>query len=410
MVAEFISCVLSCLRLAVPLAVTIAIAVAPTRAFAQAATDHDKTRFPLTGRHQRVACESCHPPSAASRQWTGVPRDCRGCHGDRRNHRGELGNKCERCHDTTGWSSIRYTRAQHRFTLEGTHDRPCASCHRGGARLISLQAGCRDCHLQPHTGTSAACTTCHNRDSWKQVSFRHAQDPSALGGKHRTATCAGCHPSFQFAGKSSRCDSCHLPDLPHENIGACDGCHSSLGWRKLTLAPAAAGPRGRYAVNRAFDHLAHRKKVTARGGRTTCAPCHTAFKGPRPRGRPTMESCESCHDGTTAFAALGTRCSRCHPTPPAARTTSLPELPPAVPFQHQTHNRLKNMVCGRCHTLTSSSTSEAGRVGRNDHEPCTHCHGIEFRSPGSPLCLTCHAGNEPFAPNPLLPNPRVGEP
>ena len=50
---------------------------------------HDKpfTDYALTGKHQKVACEKCHPalevaPGLASRRYKPLPRACEGCHAD----------------------------------------------------------------------------------------------------------------------------------------------------------------------------------------------------------------------------------------------------------------------------------------------------------------------------------------
>jgi len=39
--------------------------------------DHARTRFPLTGAHGRVSCESCH----VSGEMASTPRTCVACHG-----------------------------------------------------------------------------------------------------------------------------------------------------------------------------------------------------------------------------------------------------------------------------------------------------------------------------------------
>ena len=48
--------------------------------------DHSQTRYPLDGKHVRVACARCHAPSTGSRapdlwQFQGVATACAGCHG-----------------------------------------------------------------------------------------------------------------------------------------------------------------------------------------------------------------------------------------------------------------------------------------------------------------------------------------
>lgn len=398
--------------------------------------DHSKTRFPLLGKHQKVPCESCHPPSQGTRVWKGVPLDCHGCHSDRRTHKGSLGTSCERCHDVSGWKSISHTAAQHRFPLVGNHDVPCASCHVKGAHLTA-KVGCADCHEQKHRGTRLACNTCHNVDKWKTVSYtQHTYNPELLPGKHRTATCLGCHPKFRFnnSSKTAPCESCHEKDRRHEDLGACKSCHSPLSWSKVTpnltvattqrdgagpdrppvppgqvtsgppergrveQSPTAAQQSGLFRTKAKFEHAPHARLVQARGLEPTCTPCHGGT-GAQFQARPKMQTCESCHDGKKAFDALGTQCSRCHEAPPGTQLMTLP-LPPKT-FQHAAHRprNVKIDDCTSCHGV--GVDLDKVQAGRDQHRPCQECHAAEFRTAGQGICLSCHLRNDPFRPNPL---------
>lgn len=62
--------------------------------------DHARTNFPLTGKHKRVACETCH-----TRTLIGTPRDCIACHKKDDVHRGRRPD-CAACHTTNRWSEI----------------------------------------------------------------------------------------------------------------------------------------------------------------------------------------------------------------------------------------------------------------------------------------------------------------
>lgn len=67
--------------------------------------DHGlRTRFPLEGSHEGLACDACHvrpaPPG-------GMRSDCRSCHERDDIHRGGLGDGCGRCHETTQWTEVR---------------------------------------------------------------------------------------------------------------------------------------------------------------------------------------------------------------------------------------------------------------------------------------------------------------
>ncbi len=62
--------------------------------------DHNKTAFPLTGKHKTVACENCHKTTLKD-----TPHQCIDCHKKDDVHRGRR-PKCENCHVTTNWGTI----------------------------------------------------------------------------------------------------------------------------------------------------------------------------------------------------------------------------------------------------------------------------------------------------------------
>lgn len=64
------------------------------------AFDHAKTRFPLVGKHKRVACEQCHKTTLKD-----TPKDCIACHKKDDVHRGRRPN-CAKCHTPVNWGTI----------------------------------------------------------------------------------------------------------------------------------------------------------------------------------------------------------------------------------------------------------------------------------------------------------------
>ena len=128
--------------------------------FARVVFDHDRTRFPLEGGHQRVACRSCHAGrdvAGARVRFQGTPTACTSCHGDP--HDGQFARaspplQCAQCHSVLGWSRVAFDHDRARFKLEGAHRAlACGACHkteiRAGRRVVRfkpLPVTCEGCH------------------------------------------------------------------------------------------------------------------------------------------------------------------------------------------------------------------------------------------------------------------------
>lgn len=63
--------------------------------------DHDRTAYPLTGRHRVAPCSECH----TNPNWTGVRGDCVTCHAFNRPRTQDHLTRvtCDDCHSTTSW-------------------------------------------------------------------------------------------------------------------------------------------------------------------------------------------------------------------------------------------------------------------------------------------------------------------
>lgn len=151
-------------------------------AFALVGFSHDRTRYPLTGAHQRVACGGCHRMETrqfpggrgTATHFTGLGTTCVSCHTDV--HRGEVSASCESCHSTQTFTVRDYT-------------------HRNARALRSFFAGrhntaaCRDCH-KPSAASPAGAAL---------MSFR------------TTTTCVSCHTDVHRGALGPRCETCHRP-------------------------------------------------------------------------------------------------------------------------------------------------------------------------------------------------------
>jgi Cytochrome c7 and related cytochrome c len=143
--------------------------------------DHQRdSRYPLTGKHGKVACEKCHFVSPGSKdsvngkpvvRYRPLDQKCSSCHPDihlgQFARRGELA-ECERCHATDDWKRLKFTHAPPftTYLLEGQHAQvKCEGCHQqvlveGKAdgkplrpvRYRPLPRACEGCHADFHKG------------------------------------------------------------------------------------------------------------------------------------------------------------------------------------------------------------------------------------------------------------------
>ncbi len=115
-------------------------------AWDQATFDHNKTNFPLTGKHAQVACEQCH----VNNTFKGLSATCVSCHEDPVFHRGAFGTDCASCHSTNAWQPAKY---------RGSHPR---IADEGGVGINHGHTTCRTCH--PNTVYDYTCLACHSNN------------------------------------------------------------------------------------------------------------------------------------------------------------------------------------------------------------------------------------------------------
>lgn len=145
------------------------------------AFDHVRTRFPLTGRHQNVACQDCH----ASKRFKDAARECYACHLKADKHKLKFGERCEQCHNTRTWGAwdFNHTKQTH-YPLTGRHARvACEACHTRaapkGQAIADISSRCVSCHQAQdvHDGQfGALCEQCHSVTGWNQIKSRLGQN------------------------------------------------------------------------------------------------------------------------------------------------------------------------------------------------------------------------------------------
>jgi len=194
--------------------------------------DHDKdTKFALRGKHRDLECSSCHRGNLATEN---LSMQCAACHQPDDVHKGQEGDKCERCHQEQGWSNkVVFDHDLTRFPLIGMHAAaPCEECHLSSA-FKQTATTCFSCHKQDdkHESTlGTACGRCHNPNDWRLLRFNHDTDTKfVLEGAHKEVPCKSCHtaPMKDEVKQSSNCNACHeQDDVHHGRFGRnCERCH-----------------------------------------------------------------------------------------------------------------------------------------------------------------------------------------
>lgn len=131
--------------------------------FAPARFSHERTKFPLSGRHLAIECVKCHPsetrayPARAgtAKRFSSMSSDCPACHKDP--HLGQVDQPCAACHSTASFRLLVYAHRGMDDFFTGFHGRlPCKSCHktetgqfpagRGTAMRITVGRTCAACH------------------------------------------------------------------------------------------------------------------------------------------------------------------------------------------------------------------------------------------------------------------------
>ena len=388
--------------------------------------DHERTKYPLRGRHRAVACEKCHDFSGGKVSSSPRFANCTDCHRDAHTGTATLAGRivdCASCHVVDDWQPSTYTVAQHRQTkypLEGRHQQvKCADCHvkhppgvpatqLGSAGVWMRPAAnvCRDCHGDDHGSQLAsrpdrgACDACHRLTGWTPSTFTvaaHAGLRLRLEGRHAEIACSACHgpdrkslpplPGIQVIGKAGvafklkelECAACHVD--PHEGrYPKCADCHGLRTFRPSTV-DIAAHRRYQFPLEEAHAAVA-------------CVDCHVEMKHPAttsslvlarwsfprllfaaPKG-----GCEGCHATPHGrqFAARADRgaCETCHGTD---------TFRPATRFDHDRDATFTlkgahaGVACNRCHVSSRDAVGRSFVVYRPLSGKCETCHGETVR-------------------------------
>jgi hypothetical protein len=302
---------------------------------------HQKTRFPLKGRHQSVECASCHGPTPGHPlKLKGLAfSTCSACHQDA--HLGQMqlltrakDKSCDSCHTEEGFLPTRFTLERHSETLyplEESHRAvSCEQCHRPEPSLaakiskpLQQKLGklkrrplfslalfdfkrpterCETCHADVHEGQFAkkegGCTHCHALTAFTNVRFDHTRDSRfPLTGKHAAAACGSCHAPDEKGQKVVRYRPLSL---------TCAGCHTDVHAAQLSEGnPDTDCERCHTTADFKKTGFLHQPPFTeflldGKHAQVSCAKCHPALALPGrttvTRYKPLPKDCAGCHE------------------------------------------------------------------------------------------------------------------
>ena len=393
---------------------------APIRAIPE--FNHDTTRYPLRGMHEKVPCTGCHTKPV----FTDVGKKCADCHADI--HRAQFGANCAQCHTVLGWQVSVQSIQQHfnRFPLLGAHAVvECEQCHTNAAvgNYLGLSTACSSCHMtdwlqttnpvHPSAGSAFAaanCTSCHSFDNWLNAKFDHNSTGFLLTNGHANVACALCHvnnnynltiaptdcgnsqchlttwqtttnpvhPSAGAAFAAANCSTCHTTvswttaTFDHSTTGflltgghanvACNLCHINNNYN-LTIAPTACGNSQCHLTDWQNTNNPVHSTAGLAFGAANCATCHT----------PAGWTAASFDHSITGFALTGTHlstpCASCHVN---------------------NNYTLNSADCYGCHSAAFQSTTTIGGSVPNHvtagfpttASACASCHPITTWSAG----------------------------
>ncbi|MCA9538389.1 MAG: hypothetical protein KC620_05845 [Myxococcales bacterium] len=371
--------------------------------------DHQReTRFPLTGKHERVECDKCH---LGKRKFGPIEvSGCITCHQDP-HPPGVFGARiCEECHITADFKTKSiFEHSTTGWPLKGKHARTkCLDCHSWN-QWRPRNADCQGCHDDVHRGQFAgvSCGRCHSENGWtgRTLRFNHdAMSRFPLRGKHRQVNCGKCHPSGKYKPIDVECKSCHKDDNPHGTTFGetpCSNCHSPIDWKKTR-----------------FDHGITGFPLE---GRHVDQPCYRCHPSGTETEDDTQQDCAFCHADVHRDQFEGAGCDRCHRGFERWRI----ELFDHSLSRFQLQGRHLDVRCVACHKdgHYRPIDTACGNCHQNFHRPqfskaCDECHSVDGwtahlrfdhdRDSQYPLfgkhravdCAKCHVNNR-YKPLPM---------
>ncbi len=326
--------------------------------------NHDKTKYPLVGKHRPVECLACHKtPKLAE-----TPQSCYACHKKDDRHKGSLGTQCAECHTPADWTQFRFDHSKTKYPLRAKHQAvACEKCH-ANQRYKNTPMECVSCHKKDdyHKGLfGPKCDSCHVERGWKDTTFDHDKTEFRLRDGHVKVKCETCHTTPTLKETPTTCIGCHQKDDVHKaKLGdRCETCHNAKTWKK---APG-------------FDHQKTEFPLKGKHEPVACEKCHTTklFAD-------VTKVCVECHKKDDEHKGrFGARCEHCH----TDKTWERKDFDHKKEAGYALEGAHKKVKCLTCHTrplFTTKTPTVCGVCHRNDdvHDGdlgprCERCHTVE---------------------------------
>jgi hypothetical protein len=146
--------------------------------------EHMRTGFPLTGAHERIACENCHVGGV----FEGTPKSCGSCHNGATATGKSSGHfitnlECNECHSTAAWQPIQFSHSSPNYPGDHAGQLDCNACHLANAQNVLWAFG----------GYQPDCAGCH-ADDFKPDPHKKHENPDVRYTVGELRDCTGaCH-------------------------------------------------------------------------------------------------------------------------------------------------------------------------------------------------------------------------
>ena len=370
--------------------------------------DHNKSDYPLTGKHMEVDCIACHKETTRNgkpfREFTDIDfSDCKSCHTDP--HRKQLQGACAQCHVETAFTDFigkgNFNHDRTSFELKGKHKNvDCFACHQRNSDPVVLfqdvlkvkESDCISCHTDKHEGKYGLdCAQCHNESSFLSLNnmdfFDHNITDYPLEGKHVGVSCTECHVDrFSTPIDFTECKNCHQDYhngefIKNNNSPDCAECHSlNFGFD--------------YSLYTVEKHQVSEFPLEGAHQATPCYACHISEDDERWTFANLGEDCKDCHinihEGYISEKYYPENdCAACHQSEAWDRIQfdhSLTKWP--LEGKHDT------VSCKECHFEINENKDIKSQNFINLDTSCVSCHenihGDAFAENGVTDCNRCH--------------------